>query len=149
MQSRLWRLHPSSTLPASISCLTSPTYFTSTRFGVPIGPIFTRPVTASSPNRSAAAMDIITISDEDLDDMELVDPPHYSKAIRDYYELESGSSPTSQKPNHFVMDAFTIPLQPRKAPQVTATKVSKGQPVETGRFVSIHGTEDYNGVCII
>lgn len=40
MQTKFWKLYTPTTLPPEISCISPPTYYTSTRFGIPFGPFF-------------------------------------------------------------------------------------------------------------
>ena len=132
MQTRLWKLHPSG--KESISCLTPPTYFTSTRFGTPVGPIFDPPKyistnVSNSIQKQSATMEILSASDDDFffddDDMD-IDQNNQANTVKTSLEQDFYGSPSSisnsfqPRPipngNGPYMDAFVIPIQPRKAP---------------------------------
>lgn len=144
--------------------MTPSTYFSSTRFGVPTGPVFNPPRSLAMPPSSTKsnAADFITSSSED-DDMDFVSTNETVKRapsatvvspIRtDFYaqsyqqhQISSASSTPSpmsvtktSTSSDFSMDTYSIPIQPRK--HVSSVKTSQAAPVETGRFVSTLASE--------
>ena len=121
MQTKFWKLYTPSSLPPGVSCISPPTYYTSTRFGIPFGPFFN----LASKNRNTSSA---TRADEDGKKIYSNDKMDVDQIIQNDIksrissatvttQFDQSISTTSQSTDSSLLinlSQMMIPLQPRK-----------------------------------
>jgi hypothetical protein len=121
MQTKFWKLYTPSILPPEISCISQPSYYTSTRFGIPFGPFFnfankSRPSTAASKGTEFSK---INPDDEDRMDVDQIVQREIKSriiptAVTADFEQNIVTSKSVDDSLATNLSQMMIPIQPRK-----------------------------------
>ena len=115
MQTKFWKLHTPSPLPQSISCISPPTYYTSTRFGIPFGPFFNLALNKNRSSIGSSSMisnDRMETDESSQNDIKSrISPSHVTVDFNQSISTISQSMESSLLMN---LSQMMIPLQPRK-----------------------------------
>ena len=126
MQPKFWKLHSPSILRQEISCISQPTYYTSTRFGVPFGPFFkfdkkTSPISFTAKIESSKEYRKTKTADNDRMDVDqIVQREIKSRIIPSKVTAEFDKTITASSSQSIDVSLVTslgqmmIPIQPRK-----------------------------------
>jgi hypothetical protein len=123
MQPKFWKLYTPSILRPEISCISQPTYYTSTRFGVPFGPFFhkTRPQSVAAKIESSKEYRKTKTADNDRMDVDqIIQRQIKSRIIPTTVTAEFDKTITASS-SQFIdaslatnLGQMMIPIQPRK-----------------------------------
>jgi hypothetical protein len=123
MQTKIWKLYTPSILPPEISCISQPSYYTSTRFGIPFGPFFnfahkSRPSTAAS--KGTEFRKVNTVDNDRMDVDQIVQKEIANRIIPTAVTADFDQTivaPFSKSVDDSLatnMSQMMIPIQPRK-----------------------------------
>lgn len=125
MQTKFWKLYTPSSLPQEISCISLPTYYTSTRFGIPFGPFFNlanknRNTSSAAKLTSSNETRITLANDDQMDVDQIVQREIKSRIMPSTVSTEfdqqivTASSQPVEASLLVNLSQMMIPIQPRK-----------------------------------